>query len=208
MRTTLLFAGAVVIGFLLWNHVKVYGYFARAGDHQVKSAGIASALQNDRLKLVKLSDYPINDEPGSMAMADGVWISDIPGPDHKLVQPQQVSIQCMANALFPDEHKKGECSVRTVTLGVIQGMVDIMGPDEDVFEITDWNKDRLSASYDDGKCHLQILTMTFAIGRVLVSDIPTNKPGCEAFTTTNSYHLVRGQYYVDTTEKNDGDKPS
>jgi hypothetical protein len=208
-----LVAGAVSIGFLLWNHATIYSYLGRpenaSRDQQTKAADIASAFQNERLKLTKLPDYPIQSDE-RYAGADGVWIAEPAGTENRLLQPEQVAITCTTNALYPDEHRKGECSESRVTLGIMKGIVSVMGPDQTVYEITKWDKDGLAASYTDNlssKCHLQILTMSFAQGRVLVSDIPTNKQGCDGFVHTNSYRLVRGQYYVDTTPKNDGDKP-
>jgi hypothetical protein len=56
------------------------------------------------------------------------------------------------------------------------------------------------------RCQRHVLTMDFDSGAVSVSDIPTRKKGCEAFTETDSYRLVRGNYYVDTSPGNNMDK--
>ena len=50
--------------------------------------------------------------------------------------------------------------------------------------------------------------MSFRSGSVSTSDIPTHEKGCEMFPETDTYRLVRGQYYVDTTPGNDAEKPT
>ncbi|SRR6266851_280842 len=81
------------------------------------------------------------------------------------------------------------------------------------WEIRSWDAHGLLASYDPNvsavatsdRCHHHVLTMTFASGAVSTSDIPTRAKGCEEFPETNSYRLVRGNYYVDTSPANDLD---
>jgi len=222
-RRFVLFAGVIGIAFLLWNHAKLYAYFGHSvkspadqrttsitqTDEQAHAAKIAALFQNERLKLFDLPDRPIENSNG-YAGVEGVWVAEPSANGNKLLQPEQVDIVCMTNALYPDEDKMGECAENRVTLGVMKGMISIMGPDQTVYKITKWDKDGIAAFYtDDGssKCHLEILTISFKLGRVLLSEIPTNKQGCEGIDVTDSYRLVRGEYYIDTTEKNNGDKP-
>jgi len=96
----------------------------------------------------------------------------------------------------------------------MQGIVEIGDIDETIWQISFWDSDGLLASYGpdisalaaNDRCHRHILAMSFVSGAVSTSDIPTQEKGCEAFTETNSYRLVRGNYYVDTTPGNDRDK--
>lgn len=88
-------------------------------------------------------------------------------------------------------------------------MVGIQDLDTTIYDIDQWDEHGLTASYggdEPSRCQRHVLTLDFDSGAVSVSDIPTRKVGCEAFTETDSYKLVRGQYYVDTTPGNDLDK--
>jgi hypothetical protein len=72
-----------------------------------------------------------------------------------------------------------------------------------------WDEHGLTASYggdESSRCQRHVLTIDFDSGAASVSDIPTRKTGCEAFTETDSYRLIWGHYYVDTTPNNDLDK--
>ena len=97
-----------------------------------------------------------------------------------------------------------------VTLAAVKGMVSVQDIDTEEYDIDSWDKHGLIASYGGdpaAPCQRHDLTMNFESGAVSVSDVPTHKKGCEPFTETNSYRLVRGHYYVDTSPNNDMDKP-
>ena len=98
----------------------------------------------------------------------------------------------------------------SVTLGPVKDMVIIKDIDDTMYDVDRWDSHGLTASYGGGvrfsRCQRHVLTMDFDSGAVSVSDIPTRKKGCEVFTETNSYRLVRGMYYVDTSPGNDMDK--
>jgi hypothetical protein len=175
---------------------------------KVEAAQKPSPFHNDRLKRITLPDRPITVFDG-FAGVTGMLLPESTDPKKELVFPEQVRITCTRNSLYP-EHKQGECAVISQSLGVMGGIVMVNDPEEDQYEITQWDTHGLVASYTDdssSKCQLHILTMAFQAGAVSISDIPTHKKGCEAFVETNSYRLVRGQYYVDTSPNNDGDKP-
>jgi hypothetical protein len=102
-----------------------------------------------------------------------------------------------------------ECTEISVTLGVVIVSVSIEDLDTTTYNIDKWDEHGLTASYggdESSRCQRHVLTIDFDSGAVSVSDIPTRKAGCEAFTETDSYKLVRGNYYVDTTPGNDLDK--
>lgn len=183
---------------------------ASAGDDDAQtSSGFAGAFHNGRLKLLSLPDRPI--VGGSrMRVVEGVWVSESSGSGKALVFPEQVKISC--EDFGPDDKK---CVELSVTLAPTSISVGIMGLNTEEYAIDRWDDRGVIASYGgdrngsdlSSKCHRHVLTMDFASGTVSVSDIPTHMKGCEAFTTTNSYRLVQGEYYVDTTPNNDGDKP-
>lgn len=101
-----------------------------------------------------------------------------------------------------------------MTLAPAGGMVSVMGPEEKEWPIISWDAQGLLATYGpeihataaSDRCHSHVLTMTFHSGAVSTSDIPTHEKKCEEFPETDSYRLVRGNYYVDTTPGNDMDK--
>lgn len=57
-------------------------------DQQTKAAETASAFQNERLKLTKLPDHPIQTD-GSYAGADGVWIAEPVGTEISFCNPSR-----------------------------------------------------------------------------------------------------------------------
>jgi hypothetical protein len=97
----------------------------------------------------------------------------------------------------------------------IGGVIFLDDIDETSWQITSWDEHGLLAAYDaypsatavSERCHRHVLSMSFASGAVSTSDIPTHEKGCETFKQTDSYRLVRGVYYVDTTPGNDAEKP-
>lgn len=165
---------------------------------------VASFLQNDRLKTISLPDAPIMGSDRSRFVS-GFWVSESKDPQKKLVFPQQVKIECHSYASLPRE-----CVEINVTIAAATGMVSIQEIDSSTYDVNTWDSRGLVASYggdESSRCQRHVLTMEFASGAVSVSDIPTRVKGCEAFTETDSYRLVRGNYYVDTSPGNDMDKP-
>lgn len=160
-------------------------------------------FHNDRLKtlvlpgppLVQLKAYTLS------AIASGFWVSESADPKKALLLPIQVKIVCA-------KYKK-ECTEMSVTLGAVQKLVSVEEVDDTTYDVDKWDEHGLTASYggdESSPCQRHVLTIDFDSGAVSVADIPTHKKGCEAFTETDSYKLVRGKYYVDTTPDNDLDK--
>lgn len=169
-------------------------------------APMADKLSNNRLKKAEIEDSPIDVVYG-LASADGMWLQESNDPQKALIFPEQVDISC-------DKSTK-TCRELKVTLAPAGGMVSIMGPEEEDWPIISWDAQGLLASYGPDnsksaaaseKCHSHVLTMTFSSGAVSTSDIPTHEKGCEVFTETDSYRLVRGGYYIDTSPNGDLDK--
>ncbi len=167
------------------------------------NSGLAELFHNGRLKLLSLPDRPV-DGDSHHRIVDGVWVSESSGPDKQLVFPQQVEIECENWA--SDSRK---CVEFGVTLSPTKAVVGIGELYKNEYGIDRWDDQGLIASYGgeelDSACQRHVLTMHFASGAVSVSDIPTHTEGCEALKVTNSYRLVRGEYYVDTTPNNDAD---
>jgi hypothetical protein len=170
-----------------------------------RGQNLASYLKNDRLKTLSYPDSPIIGDEHHRYIA-GFWKSESTVPDKQLVFPQQVTITCDNYKTLPKE-----CVEISVTINAAKGMVSIGDLDTETYVINTWDSHGLVASYggdlDSGLCQRHVLTVNFASGSVSVADIPTREKGCEAYTETNSYRLVRGNYYVDTTPGNDMDKP-
>lgn len=158
-------------------------------------------FHNERLKANTLADFAITGD-GESRLVDGFWVSESKDPAKALTFPQQAKITCT-------RYNK-ECMEISVTLGPFKDMVIIKDIDDTVYDVDRWDSHGLTASYGGGvgfsRCQRHVLTMDFDSGAVSVSDIPTRKKGCEVFTETNSYRLVRGMYYVDTSPGNDVDK--
>lgn len=126
----------------------------------------------------------------------GIWESEVIGVS--LVSPEQVWVQCEAGAK--------ECRVVRVRFDLDKLGVSVEGPDETDYQIVSWDDKSVFATHDADlldRCHRSVLTINGAGGDVSVSDIPTREKGCEIFKDTNSYRLVPGNYYVDTTPNND-----
>ncbi|MGH9431636.1 MAG: hypothetical protein ACRD3T_08840 [Terriglobia bacterium] len=160
---------------------------------------------NERLKVVTYPDRPI--VRNSMYVAvEGILVPESKEPSKALVFPQQMRIECHNHG--SDEK---ECLVIALTLVPVKGIIGIGDIDTEDWEIDTWGADGLVASYvsDVGildKCQRHLLTIDFRSGAVSLEDIPTHGKGCEAFTETDSYRLLYGHYYVDTTPNNDWDK--
>jgi hypothetical protein len=167
-----------------------------------KESSLASVLHNDRLKVNALKDSPIvggtNDR-----VAEGVWLPESGDPSKNLVFPQQAKIYCT-------RHNKS-CREINVTIGAGPGLVAINELDDEEYDVDSWDTHGLVASYggDDisgSPCQRHVLTMEFESGAVSLSDIPTHRKGCDSIKETDSYKLVRGFYYVDTSPGNNMDK--
>jgi hypothetical protein len=167
---------------------------------------MADKLSNHRLKRVEEGIRPIDDIDGYVTV-DGMWTPESSDPKKSLIFEEQVRITC--------DKSQNICQELTVTIAPSGGMVLIMSPEEKDWPIISWDARGLIASYGPQKskypksewCHSHILTMNFASGAVSTSDIPTHEKGCEEFPETDSYRLIRGSYYIDTTPGNDMDKP-
>ena len=133
-----------------------------------------------------------------------MWVPDSDHPVNELLFLEQVTITCT--------QPSGTCEELKIILEPFGGLIFIDGIDETTWQITSWDEHGLLATYDadpsskkvDERCHRHVLSMSFASGAVSTSDIPTHEKGCESFRQTDSYRLVRGQYYVDTTPGNHG----
>ncbi len=161
---------------------------------------LTDAFHNERLKANSLADFAIAGD-GESRLVDGFWVSESKDPAKALTFPQQVKISCT-------RYNK-ECMEISVTLGPVKDMVIIQDIDDTIYDVDRWDSHGLTASYGGAgfsRCQRHVLTMDFDSSAVSVSDIPTRKKGCEAFTETNSYRLVRGMYYVDTSPGNNMDK--
>jgi hypothetical protein len=162
----------------------------------------SSVLHNERLKTLTLKDLPITGN-NYTRIASGFWLSESNEPSKAHVFPQQVKIICT--------HSDKTCRELSVALAAVPVMISVQDIDEDEYAVDSWSAHGLVASYGGGegysRCQRRVLTMDFDSGTVSVSDIPTHKKGCEALQDTDSYRLVRGNYYVDTSPGNDMDKP-
>ncbi|MGB7434589.1 MAG: hypothetical protein WBR26_09115 [Candidatus Acidiferrum sp.] len=163
----------------------------------------SGTFHNERLKTLVLPGPPLvkTKSYSYSAVAGGIWLSDSSDPKKALVLPQQVKILCSRSAK--------QCTEISVTLGPVPTLVGIEDVDNTVYEVDKWDDHGLTASYggdESSRCQRHVLTVDFDSGAVSVADIPTHKTGCDAFKETDSYKLVRGQYYVDTTPGNDLDK--
>lgn len=175
------------------------------GIRQQKS--LSDLHHNDRIKRAELKDYEIAGD-GQWRAVSGMWVPESKDPTKALIFPEQVKITCTRSAKTCQELK--------VTLEPISGVVFIEDIDETIWPISSWDSNGLLASYGpdvsasgvSDRCHRHVLAMSFVSGAVSTSDIPTHEKGCEVFTETDSYRLARGNYYIDTTPGNDGDKPT
>ena len=179
----------------------------------VVSSGVCgnaqSLFSNDRLKVLTLPTRPIIGDVDYRTVYRHLGAPESKHPGKKLVFPLQVKINCHN---FGDNDRK--CVEIVVALAPVAMMVSVQDIDSEEYDIDRWDAHGLIASYGGGAGAFfpmrqrHVLTMNFESGAVSVSDIPTHKKGCEAFTETDSYRLVRGGYYVDTSPNNDFDKPA
>jgi hypothetical protein len=160
----------------------------------------SSFFHNERLKATVLSDRSITGDK-SIRIVDGLWFPESKDPGKALLFPEQVKIVCT--------HAGKVCRELSVVLAAAPGMVSIQEINETEYEVASWDARGLVAWHDPGLtgCQRQVLTMDFDSGAVSVSDVPTHRKECAAFTETNTYRLARGTYYVDTSPGNDQDKP-
>jgi len=168
---------------------------------------LSGVFHNDRLKRAEDPDYEITGD-GQWRRVSGMWVPESDHPANDLLFKEQVTIAC--------DRPSSTCKELKIILEPFGGLIFIDGIEETTWQITSWDEHGLLATYDadpsanaaaSEKCHRHVLSMSFASGAVSASDIPTHEKGCETFKQTDSYRLVRGQYYVDTTPGNDAEKP-
>lgn len=169
----------------------------------IRGQASAGMFHNDRLKALVIPGSPLLKEQSHAfyALATGFWVSESNDPKKALVLPMQVKLWCRKTSKV--------CTEISVTLGAVPTLVSVEDLDNTDYEVDKWDEHGLTASYggdEASRCQRHVLTIDFDSGAVSVADIPTRKTGCEAFPETNSYKLVRGKYYVDTTPGNDLDK--
>jgi hypothetical protein len=171
----------------------------KATNSQNRAPGkgdLSDLFRNARLKIKEHKQRPVDGDDG-FRLASGIWLPEVPGND--LISPEQVSISCIA--------ADKSCTVLRARLIVNPWSVELDDPDETDFKVISWDAHGLFAAYGPDrvdKCHRSVLSMSFASGEVSLSDIPTHEKGCETFVNTNTYRLHQGSYYIDTTEKTDG----
>jgi hypothetical protein len=179
--------------------------FALSGIGQ-QAKPLSGVFHNDRLKRAEDPDYEITGD-SEWRKVDGMWVPESDHPANDLLFKEQVTITC--------NRPSSTCKELKIILEPFGGLIFVDGIDETTWQITSWDEHGLLASYDadpsnkalSERCHRHALSMSFASGAVSTSDIPTREKGCETFKQTDSYRLVRGQYYVDTTPGNDAEKP-
>lgn len=168
------------------------------------AADMSGVFGNDRFKLMNYEQHAID---AAYPHAEGVWIEDSGNPDRTLVFPQQVSLRCYN--FGADERG---CDETGVTFSVTKISITVQELFQQHYQIDNWDKHGLSASYgggesDKSRCQKHVLTMNFDSGAVSVADIASHRTGCK-IEGTYSYRLQPGTYYVDTTARNDADKPT
>jgi hypothetical protein len=177
------------------------------GSQAQKTNNSSNPFQNERVKRAVDPDSSIPID-GNYRDVSGMWVPESKDPARTLVFPEQVRVICT--------RPENTCRELKVTLGSLGGLVFIGDIEETIWQITSWDQNGLLASYDayprasaaSERCHRHVLSMSFRSGAVSTSDIPTHEKGCEMFPETDTYRLVRGQYYVDTTPGNDAEKPA
>ncbi len=160
----------------------------------------------ERLKRSEFKDEPIDASEG-MFQVDGMWVPESKDPAKDLLFPEQVHISCVKSTPMP------VCRETTLPLGTAENLISIMAIDEKEWSPLSWDERGLMAYVHAiaspylplaDRCLDHELIIEFGTGAVSTIDIPVHTKGCEAFTTTNSYRLVRGNYYVDLSPGNDG----
>jgi hypothetical protein len=165
-----------------------------------KTPTMSNAFHNERVKRAEDPDRPILFDD-NLREVSGMWVPESKDPAKTLVFPEQVRVICT--------RLENTCRELKVTLGSLGGVVFIGDIEETIWQIRSWDEHGLLASATalSEKCHRHVLSMSFRSGSVSTSDIPTHEKGCEMFPETDTYRLVRGQYYIDTTPGNDAEKP-
>ncbi|HKD09872.1 MAG TPA: hypothetical protein VKB79_28460 [Bryobacteraceae bacterium] len=191
-------ARGLLILFVLW------GFGACSAGAQGRT--VSGTLHNERLKLLSLPDRPI-DNHKLVVVLSGVLVPESSLADKALVFPQQVRITCDNSPIKEDR----SCTEIVISWQPSKEAVSVdIGTEE--YAVERWDDQGLIASYGgditSDNCQRHVLSVDFASGVASVSDIPTHRKNCEAFTTTNSYRLVHGFYYVDTTPANNLDRAS
>jgi hypothetical protein len=160
---------------------------------------------NERLKTISFPDSAIVASSGYLVV-EGIWVPESKEASKALAFPQQVRLECRK---YGSDDRR--CTEITVTLIPAKWSVTVWRIDTAEYDADTWDAHGLVASYGgdiSDKCQRHVLTIDFESGAVSLADVPTHKGGCEAFKETDSYRLVRGHYYVDTTPNNDMDKPA
>jgi hypothetical protein len=181
----------------------VFGFVVLATAILVGGQTSTGMFHNERLKTIVLPGPPLLKEQSHSfnALATGFWVSESKDPKKALLLPMQVKIWCSKNSKL--------CTETSVTLGAVPTLVSVEDVDNTDYALDKWDEHGLTASFggdEISRCQRHLLTIDFDSGAVSIADIPTRKAGCEAFAETDSYKLVRGKYYVDTTPGNDLDK--
>ncbi len=183
---------------------QLLGWHKKAADRQTAKSW-SDVFHNDRLKRIELQTLPVAGD-NDVRIAAGLWVPESGDSAKAMVFPEQVKITCTRS--------DRNCREISITIAANPGMVTVLDIGEKDWPVSSWDAQGLLASYEPDpnarsladKCHSHVLSMTFSSGAITTSDIPTHEKGCEAFAESDSYRLVQGNYYVDTTPGNDMDK--
>lgn len=179
----------------------------KAPKPKSESMKASEFFSNDRLKAETFDDEPIEGTEYSVVLG-GIWQTISKDKFKALTFPEQLELVC--------SKPEAVCRAETVTIGAMQDLVKIDDINTDEYKVDSWDSHSLHASYGPDKtakagssnrCHHHVLTVNFESGSTLLSDVPTGEAGCEIFSETDTYRLARGNYYVDTSAKNNLDKP-
>jgi hypothetical protein len=169
----------------------------------------AQTMHNERFKLNALPNTPFKDFVRTRGLSvSGVWQPESKVKGKELVFPLQVHISCSTRSPqngYRQTENGGTCHVYTAAFGMTPLAVSVQDIDEDDFEISSRSDTGLVAT-DEDLCQTHTLSVSFTSGAVSLADVPNHKEGCEQLKEINTYRLIRGEYYVDTTPKNDLDK--
>ena len=153
------------------------------------ASNISNLFSNSHLQVEPM---PYNKDDVRLGIADGVWeLSDGNHP----VDPEEASILCIK--------RDRTCTIETVKLELSNQKIRIESPQSEDYKISEWNSETITATHAPNivdKCHHSVLMMTFSTSEVTMTDIPTHADGCQFSTMTNTWHLVRAAYYIDTSQ--------